>query len=203
MNYAKLAFTDAVKTLQEGHGSRKTYERAEKTNVVGGLTDNEIAFIGERDSFYMASYGENGYPYIQHRGGPRGFVKVIDPQTIGFVDFSGNKQYISTGNIATQSHVALIMLSYPHRARLKLYADARVVPLEKDEPLFRLLDPSEYKHRPERIIVLDIKAYDWNCPQHITPRYTIEEIQEAFAPQKEYIRQLEEEVAALKAGLNE
>jgi predicted pyridoxine 5'-phosphate oxidase superfamily flavin-nucleotide-binding protein len=201
MNYAKFAFTNAIKALQEGQGSRKAYEKAEKNNVVDGLSDNEIAFIRDRDSFYMATYGENGYPYIQHRGGPKGFVKVIDNHTIGFVDFSGNKQYISVGNLATQSHTALILLSYPHRARLKLYADARVVDIRDNPALFNDLDPADYPHKPERMIVLDIKAYDWNCPQHITPRYTIEEIQEAFAPQKEYIQRLEEEVKELKERL--
>jgi predicted pyridoxine 5'-phosphate oxidase superfamily flavin-nucleotide-binding protein len=185
MNYAKLAFTDAIKTLQEGAGSRRAYASKEKNNVVDGLTENEISFIQDRDSFYMASYGENGYPYIQHRGGPKGFVKVIDDKTIGFVDFSGNKQYISVGNIATQPHVSVIMVSYPHQARLKLYADARVVSLAEDPALFEQLDPAEYSHKPERMIVLDIKAYDWNCPQHIIPRYTVEEIKEAFAPREE------------------
>ena len=201
MNYAKFAFTNAIKDLQEGQGSRKAYEKSEKNNVVDGLSDNEIAFIRDRDSFYMATYGENGYPYIQHRGGPKGFVKVIDNHTIGFVDFSGNKQYISVGNLATQPHTALILLSYPHRARLKLYADARVVDIRDNPALFNDLDPADYPHKPERMIVLDIKAYDWNCPQHITPRYTIEEIQEAFAPQKEYIQRLEGEVKELKERL--
>jgi predicted pyridoxine 5'-phosphate oxidase superfamily flavin-nucleotide-binding protein len=201
MNYPQLAFTDAIKELQEDYGSRQAYERAEKHQVVDGLTDNEIQFIGDRDSFYLASYGENGYPYIQHRGGPAGFVKVIDKHTIGFVDFTGNKQYISVGNIATQSHVALIMVSYPHRARLKIYADARIVQREQDKELFKLLDPADYKHRPERMILFDIKAYDWNCPQHITPRYTVDEITEAFAPQRDYIKQLEEEVKLLKEQL--
>ena len=201
MNYAQLAFTDAIKELQEDNGSRQTYARVEKNNVTDGLTDNEIGFIEDRDSFYMASYGENGYPYIQHRGGPKGFVKVIDNHTIGFVDFAGNKQYISVGNIATQSHVGIIMVSYPHQARLKLYADARTVQREEDKQLFKLLDPADYKHRPERMILFDIKAYDWNCPQHITPRYTVAEIEAALAPQRDYIKQLEEEVKLLKEQL--
>jgi predicted pyridoxine 5'-phosphate oxidase superfamily flavin-nucleotide-binding protein len=201
MNYPQLAFTDAIKELQEDYGSRSAYERAEKYQVVDGLTDNEVQFIGDRDSFYMASYGENGYPYIQHRGGPAGFVKVINKHTIGFVDFTGNKQYISVGNIATQPQVALIMVSYPHRARLKIYADARIVEREQDKALFNLLDPVDYKHRPERMILFDIKAYDWNCPQHITPRYTVDEITEAFAPQRERIQQLEEEVKMLREQL--
>ncbi|MHA4808449.1 pyridoxamine 5'-phosphate oxidase family protein [Flavitalea flava] len=201
MNYGSLAFTDEVRMLQEEFGSRKTYERVEKKQVVDGLSANETAFIAAQDHFFMASYGENKYPYIQHRGGPTGFVKVIDKKTIGFVDFSGNKQYISVGNIATQSHVALIMISYPHQARLKLYANARVVSIKDDPSLFRQLDPADYKHHSERMIVLDIQAYDWNCPQHITPRYTIDEIQAAFAPQREHIARLEEEVKLLKEKL--
>src|ERR1700710_2658482 len=154
MNYAKFAFTDAIRALQQQEGSRKGYEKVEKNKVVDGLTDNEIAFIAERDSFYMASYGENDYPYIQHRGGPKGFVKVIGNKTIGFVDFAGNRQYISVGNLATQSHTGLIMISYPHRARLKIYADARVVSIHEDEALFSELDPADYPHKPERMIVL-------------------------------------------------
>lgn len=203
MNYAQLAFTDAIKELQEDYGSRQAYERTEKNNVVDGLSENEVLFISDRDSFYMASYGENGYPYIQHRGGPPGFVKVIDNHTIGFVDFTGNKQYISVGNIATQSHVALIMVSYPHQARLKLYADARIVQREEDKELFKRLDPVDYKHRPERMILFDIKAYDWNCPQHITPRFTIPEIEAALTSERDYIKSLEEEVKLLKEQLKE
>lgn len=205
MNYAKLAFTDAVKDLQEKKGSRNGYDRMEKMSVVDGLTDNEIYFIEDRDSFYMASFGENEYPYIQHRGGPKGFVKVIDNKTIGIVDFVGNKQYISTGNIATNNNVAVIMISYPHRARLKLYAKAKIVELEDNQQLYDLLKPEDYKFRPERMIVFEIQAYDWNCPQHITPRYTTQEIDEALMPQKEYIVSLENKVKVLeeKLGIKE
>ena len=138
MNYARLAFTDAVKVLQETNGSRRSYERAEKHQVVDGLDANEIMFIADQDHFFMASFGENGYPYIQHRGGPRGFLKVIDPKTLAFVDFTGNKQYISVGNTQTNPNVALIMVSYPQRARLKVYAKIRVVELA-DDPVCRNL----------------------------------------------------------------
>lgn len=202
MNYAKLAFTDAVKDLQQKQGSRNGYDRMEKMSVVDGLTDNEIYFIGDRDSFYMASFGENEYPYIQHRGGPKGFVKVIDNKTIGIVDFVGNKQYISVGNIATNNNVAIIMISYPDRARLKLYAKARIVEVEKDQKLYDLLKPEDYKFRPERMLVYDIQAYDWNCPQHITPRYTTQEIDEALLPQKEYIVSLENKIKILEEQLS-
>ncbi|RUT72142.1 pyridoxamine 5'-phosphate oxidase [Flavobacterium cupreum] len=202
MNYAKLAFTDAVKDLQEKQGSRNGYDRMEKMAVVDGLTDNEIYFIADRDSFYMASFGANEYPYIQHRGGPKGFIKVIDNSTIGIVDFVGNKQYISTGNIATNNNVAIIMISYPHRARLKLYAKAKIVELESDPKLYDLLKPEEYKFRPERMMIFEIQAYDWNCPQHITPRYTTQEIDDALLPQKEYIVSLENKIKTLEEQLS-
>ena len=198
-NFASLAFTDQVKALQKRFGSRGTYELVEKRNVVTGLTDSEIEFISDRDSFYMASIGENGFPYIQHRGGPKGFVKVIDANTIGFIDFSGNKQYITVGNLVTKNNVALIMMDYAAQARLKIYAKAEVVELNDRPDLLNRLAIENYKHRPERMIVLHIEAYDWNCPQHIVPRYTEQEIEEALAPQREYIKQLEEELKELKS----
>jgi predicted pyridoxine 5'-phosphate oxidase superfamily flavin-nucleotide-binding protein len=203
INYGKLAFSDASKALQQDIGSRHAYQQMEKHQVVDGLTDNEVRFIENQDHFYMASYGENDYPYIQHRGGPAGFVKVLDKNTLAFVDFAGNKQYISAGNIKTNANVSLIMISYPHRARLKLYAKARIVQLADEPGLFARIDPADYKHRPERMMILDIQAYDWNCPQHITPRYTTEEIQQAFAPQRQRLAELEAENKALKAQLQQ
>jgi len=203
MNYAQLAFTETIKKMQEEVGSRSTYDRVEKMSVVDGLTDNEIRFIADRDSFYMASFGENEYPYIQHRGGPAGFIKVIDTKTIGIVDFSGNRQYISTGNISKNENVALILISYPQRARLKIYAHAKIVDLKDHEALYESLKPADYKFRPERMMVFEIQAYDWNCPQHITPRYTAEEIEEALLPQKKYITDLENKVKELELKLAE
>lgn len=202
-NFAAIAFTDAVKAMQEKLGSRLAYERMGKETYVDGLTEHEVSFIGARDSFYMASTGENGYPYIQHRGGPKGFVKILDSKRIGFIDFKGNMQYISVGNIETNNKVALIMVDYPARARLKIYAKAEIVELKDDPALFDLLDLNEYKFRPERMMVLHIEAYDWNCPQHITPRYTIEEIQAVFEPQRIHIEKLELEIKMLKEQLKE
>lgn len=200
-NFAELAFTDAVKKMQERLGSRSSYARLEKDTYVDGLTENEIDFIAQRDSFYMATIGENGYPYIQHRGGPKGFVKVLDANRIGFIDFRGNMQYVSVGNIATHNNVSLIMVDYPARARIKILAKAHIVELKDDPALYDLLDLDEYKFRPERMMVLDIEAYDWNCPQHITPRYTVEDIKEIFASQLGHITQLEEEIKTLKATI--
>lgn len=198
MNYASLAFTDAVRDMQEKLGSRKSYARLENRSYVDGLTENEIGFISDRDSFYMATIGENGYPYIQHRGGSQGFIKVLNTKQLGIIDYKGNAQYITVGNITTNNNVAMIMVDYPTRTRLKLYAKARIVELEDDPALYAQLDLEGYEFRPERMMVFDVDAYDWNCQQHITPRYSIDEINNAFASQRKYILQLEAEIKKLK-----
>lgn len=200
-NFATIAFTDAVKALQEKHGSRNSYERMEKFNVVDGLSDNEINFIENRDSFYMASIGVKNFPYIQHRGGPKGFLKVLDKNRIGFIDFSGNKQYITLGNMATNNNVALILMDYPAKARLKIFAKTEIVELKDSPDLYASLNLNDYKFRAERMMVFHIEAYDWNCPQHITPRFTVDEIQAALQPQQEYVAKLEEENKRLTAKL--
>lgn len=200
-NFAEIAFSDAVKELQEKNGSRKNYERMEKNQVRNGLTDNEIGFIEDRDSFYMASIGESDFPYIQHRGGLRGFVKVLDSKSLGFIDFKGNMQFISVGNIATNNNVALIMVDYPTKTRLKIYAKAEIVELKYNPTLYDLLNLENYEFRPNRMIILHIEAFDWNCPQHITSRYTYEEVEEVFTSQKAVITKLEKEVSVLKAQL--
>jgi len=198
MNYSKLAFTEGIKAIQQRMGSRSAYERVEKMSFREGLTGVEVNFIGQMDSFYMASYGENDFPYIQHRGGPQGFIKVIDSNTIGIVDFSGNRQYISVGNIAKNPKVSLILVSYPMQARLKIYAEAEVIEISDNPDLYDLLKPEDYKFRPERMLIFHIKAYDWNCPQHITPRYTEQEMQPMLQARNEYIRKLEKEIEDLK-----
>ena len=200
-NFATLAFTDAVKAMQEKAGSRSSYARMERDVYVDGLTDNEMNFITQRDSFYMASISENNFPYIQHRGGPKGFIKILDEKRIGFIDFRGNMQYITVGNIATNNNVAMIMVDYPARARLKILAKAEILELKDDPDLFELLDLEDYTFKPERMMVFHIEAYDWNCPQHITPCYTAEEIEAALAGQRNHIDKLEAEVRALKNKL--
>lgn len=159
-NYASLAFTEPVKALQERYGSRTTYARVEQQTHFDGLTDAEISFIAIRDSFYMASIGENEFPYIQHRGGSTGFLKVIDPMTLGFVDFSGNRQYISVGNLQTHPQVSFFLMDYPRKTRLKIYAEAEIVELTDRPDLLILLDPTGCKHRPERMLLLHVEAYD-------------------------------------------
>jgi len=198
-NYGEIAFAPAVKALQERLGSRRSYARMERDTYVDGLTENETTFITNMDSFYMATIGANGYPYIQYRGGPKGFLKVLDVKRLGFIDFRGNMQYISAGNIATNNKVSIIMVDYPARQRLKIFAQANIVELADNPDLYESLDLEGYDFRPERMMVFDIEAYDWNCPQHIIQRYTLEEIQEAFASQREEIAQLKAEIEALKA----
>ncbi len=126
MNYAKLAFTDAGKTLQEKYGSRQNYDRIEQFSSTEGLSPREVQLIQERDSFYVASIGENGFPYIQHHGGQKGFLKILDTKTLGFLDFTGNRQYITVGNVATNNKVSLILVYYPRRTRLKIFAEAEI-----------------------------------------------------------------------------
>jgi len=197
-NFAEIAFTDAVKKLQEKHGSRKSYERMDKFNEVDGLTDGEISFVQNLDSFYLATNGEKEFPYIQHRGGPKGFLKVLDSKRLGFIDFVGNKQYVSVGNMTTNNNVSLIIIDYPTRTRLKIFAKAEVVELKENPELYDELDLKDYKFRPECMMIFHIEAYDWNCPQHITPRYSVDEIQKVFIQQQKYIGSLEEEIKELK-----
>ncbi len=198
-NFAEIAFSDAAKELQKKYGSRNSYSRMEKFSEVNGLTDGEFSFIEDQNSFYLSSIGSNGFPYIQHRGGPKGFLKILDSKRVGFIDFAGNKQYVSVGNIATNRKVSLIMIDYPRKARLKIYAKAEVIELDEQPELYDLLDLDDYKFRPERMLVLHIEAYDWNCPQHITPRYTVDDVETALIPQQKYISKLEQEIKELKS----
>jgi uncharacterized protein len=197
-NFAEIAFTDSVKLLQKKHGSRENYERVERTKVVNGLSNIEAEFIKNRDSFYLATIGAKNYPYIQHRGGPKGFLKILDSKRLGFIDFTGNRQYISVGNVSDNNNVALIMVDYAVQSRLKILAKAEIIGLTDNKELFEKLNLPEYKFRPERLMVFHIEAFDWNCPQHITPRYSLEEINDLFVPQREHIAKLESEIKALK-----
>jgi predicted pyridoxine 5'-phosphate oxidase superfamily flavin-nucleotide-binding protein len=202
MNYAQIAFTDAVKDFQQRYGSRASYDRQEQFKYTDGFTESEEDFIAQQDNFYMATISESGYPYTQFRGGPKGFLKVLDHETLGFIDFGGNKQYISAGNLATHNKVALFLLDQAAKARLKIFAEASVLNIEGNTELYNKLNLEDYKFKAERIIMLKVKAYDWNCPQHITPRYTLEEIQNEFLAQHDYINKLRNENAELKARLS-
>ena len=162
------------------------------------LTADEIEFIGQRDSFYLGTVSADGWPYIQHRGGPPGFLHVTSPSSLAFADLKGNRQLLSTGNIATNNHISLFMMDYPQRTRLKILGHARVVDAREEPALAdTLAEPSERKN-VERLFLIDIVSYDWNCPQHITPRYTAEYIGEAIKPLQERVRELEAEVQRLR-----
>lgn len=194
--FAKIAFTPAVKAAQQRMGSRAAYARMERgSERPDTLGDDEIAFLAERDSFYMASIGESGWPYIQHRGGAKGFVRVLDERTIAFADLRGNRQYVSVGNVTGDDRVALIFVDYPNRARLKVLARAQIVTRADDPDLFaRVTDDP----RAERVFVLVVEGLDWNCPQHITPRYTEEDVREMTRPLFDRLEALERENRSLR-----
>jgi predicted pyridoxine 5'-phosphate oxidase superfamily flavin-nucleotide-binding protein len=198
-HFGSLVFTPVVKALQEKYGSRRQYARMEGGGTSRDrLGPDEAAFIAERDSFYMATTGSTGWPYVQHRGGPKGFLKVIDDSRVAFADFRGNRQYISTGNLATDNRVAIIMVDYPRQARLKILGRAEVFEGEQASEWIERLRDSGYKAVIERVYVIQVEAFDWNCPQHITPRFTADQIQEALAPFELRMRELERENKKLR-----
>jgi predicted pyridoxine 5'-phosphate oxidase superfamily flavin-nucleotide-binding protein len=202
MSFGSLVFTPLVKKLQEKYGSRRQYERMENSGATQNrFTPFETEFLAQRDSFYMATTGATGWPYVQHRGGPKGFLKVIDDHTLAFADFRGNKQYISTGNLLTDNRIALIMVDYPRQARLKILG--RVEILDGDQAagwLDRARIPEE-NTAIERVFVIHVEAYDWNCPQHITPRYAAEEIREGMKSIEDRVQVLEQENEVLRKEL--
>lgn len=169
-----IAFTDTVKAIQTNHGSRGSYARVEKDWWPDHITQELSDFIAERDSFYMATVNSDGYPYIQHRGGAKGFLKVIDESTLGFADFRGNRQYISYGNLEDNNKVFLFLMDYPNRSRIKIWGTAQVI--EDDQTLIEKLSDSDYKGKAERAFIIKVETWDKNCPQHIIPRYTVDEI---------------------------
>lgn len=166
--------------MQERHGSRQSYARMEQSGDRYKLTPDEISLIQSRDGFYLSTVGENGWPYVQYRGGPIGFLKILDEQTLGLADFRGNRQYISTGNIEATGKACLFLMDYPEQARLKIWAEAEVVQLEENPGLISKLVPEGYPAVVERALLFHIQAYDWNCQQHIQPRYTLQEIKAAL-----------------------
>jgi predicted pyridoxine 5'-phosphate oxidase superfamily flavin-nucleotide-binding protein len=202
MSFGKLAFTPLVKKLQELHGSRAQYARMEKSGEAQDrLGEFEKEFLADRDMFYWATTGSTGWPYVQHRGGPKGFLKVIDDRTLAFADFRGNKQYITTGNLMTDDRVALILVDYPRQARLKILGHVEVFEGIKAENWLARVRIPDYKAVIERVFVIHIEAYDWNCPQHITPRYTEEEIRDAVRAVEETSSRLELENENLRKEL--
>ncbi len=200
--FGSLVFTPVVKSLQERYGSRRQYARREASGFAqDGLGPSEIQFLAEMDSFYMASIGATGWPYVQHRGGPAGFLKVIDEHTVAFADFRGNKQYVSAGNLMTDDRVALISVDYPRQARLKILGRVKILEgIDAKEWQRKLADP-EYDAVVERVFVIHVEAFDWNCQQHITPRFTEEQIRTALSPVEKQMQTLKEENERLASEL--
>jgi ferredoxin-NADP reductase/predicted pyridoxine 5'-phosphate oxidase superfamily flavin-nucleotide-binding protein len=175
-SYHEIAFTPTILDLQSRAGSRVNYAAmSEGSRYADRLSAREADFLAQRDSFYMASVSESGWPYVQHRGGPQGFMKVLDEKTIGFADYSGNRQYVSTGNLTHDDRVSLFFMDYPNRRRLKMLGRVRIVGAE-DAALIEQLEDAGYPVQIERAFLITVEGFDWNCPAHITPRFTEEEI---------------------------
>lgn len=192
-----VAFTEAVKAEQEKRGSRALYAKmAARRDWETKVTNDLAEFLAQRDSFYLASANAEGQPYVQHRGGPKGFLKRIDEKTLGFADYGGNKQYITLGNLSENDRVQLFLMDYPNKRRVKVWGRARTV--EDDPELFARLDPPP-GDKVERAILIDVAAWDVNCPSHIVPRFTEEDLAPAIGKLHTRIAELEAEVESLKA----
>lgn len=196
--FMQLVLTPAVQRAEEKYFGR--HQAVEHAPQKDPLTSDEEDFIAARDSFYMASVSETGWPYVQHRGGPVGFVKVLGPSLIGFADYVGNRQLISTGNLDVTDRVALFMMDYPNRTRLKLLGHARVLDAREHPELIEQLAHVQMRSRVERLFMIQVVSYDWNCPKYITPRFTAEEVEKHAAPLKARIAELEAKIASFQAS---
>ncbi len=192
--FLELAFTDSVRKAQERYyGHVRPVPGAGEGNV---LTEDEISFIQARDSFYMATVSESGWPYMQHRGGETGFLHVISPTSLAFADYKGNRQLLSTGNLAANDRVLLFLMDYPQRIRLKILGHGRVEAAREHPELVARLAPPEVERLVERVFLIEVISFDWNCQKYITPRYTAAEVEVAVAPLRERIAELERELKA-------
>lgn len=196
--FAEIAFTPSVKAAQQRDGSRSNYARTFEGNLEvfnDRLGEAEVDFIAAQRSFYMATVSETGWPYLQHRGGPRGFLKVLDDRTLAFADYAGNRQLISVGNLATNDRVALILMDYAQRVRLKLLGRLAVQDLAPQDALAQTLIDPAYRARPQRAMVITVEGFDWNCPQHIPVRIDAEDVQRALDQRDARIAGLEARLA--------
>ncbi|MEP7077229.1 MAG: pyridoxamine 5'-phosphate oxidase family protein [Acidobacteriota bacterium] len=203
-NFYEKMFTESVKQAQEHYGTRKNFARTEanaRPSEFDGLGDLEKDFIESRDGFYMATVNEDGQPYVQFRGGPPGFLKVLDDKTLGYADFRGNLQYISVGNLAKNDRASLFLMDYVNQRRLKILARVEIKDASLVPELIKMLEMPGYKAKIERAMTLHVEAFNWNCPQHITPRYTVEEIRHLVAPLHGQINALQNEISELRKGI--
>lgn len=202
--YSDITFTPSVRATQTELGSRSRYEFLDRTEDRGDvLTEREAQFIAQADHFHQATVSETGWPYVQHRGGPRGFLKVLGPARIGFADYRGNLQYLSVGNLRKDDRIALILLDQLHRRRLKLLGRVTLVDQKTDPALVAAVRDDDYSATVERAFIIDLEGWDWNCPQHITQRLTEEEVSEAVAPLRDEIQRLRAELAQARRRLRQ
>lgn len=198
-----VAFTPAVKAVQQRKGSRGGYRRIEERGGFKTTVTPELAaFIAGRDSFFLATASADGQPYIQHRGGAAGFLRVLDERTLGFADFRGNRQYITTGNVRANDRVSLFLMDYAHRRRLKIFGHTRIIDAVDDAALAARLAVPRYPGRVERLVLVTVKAFDWNCPQHITPRFTQAELEAVLVPARDAMAALQRENERLRRELD-
>ncbi len=200
--FLDVAVTPGVRAVQTAMGTEEVWANFRGHREYDRFGDDEVAFITARDSLYMATVGETGWPYIQHRGGQPGFLKVLDEKTLVFPDYKGNLQYISVGNLTTDARAALILVDYPRRARMKILARVEVLRTDERPELTELAVEPDYRAKVERLIILHLVTFDWNCPQHITPRYTEADINQAIKPLRDHVAALEAEVASLRKQLS-
>jgi predicted pyridoxine 5'-phosphate oxidase superfamily flavin-nucleotide-binding protein len=195
-NFLKLAVTDSVRKAQEYYFGRPLlFAGAPQRDA---LTEEEISFIQARDSFYLATISESGWPYIQHRGGCAGFLRVLNPRTLAFGDYAGNRQMLSTGNLAANDRVALFLMDYPQRTRLKILGHARVEDAREHQEIVEQVAEADIRRSVERVFFIDIVSFDWNCPKYITPRYTAEEVQKLIASLQARIAEVEARLKSCK-----
>lgn len=200
-HYQKITFSEAVKDKQSAMGSRSAYRHdIQETDQADLFGSDETAFISQRDSFYMATVNEDGWPYVQHRGGPVGFVKILDETRFAIADYRGNRQYISVGNVAKDNRTSLFFMDYLNRRRLKVLARVHSIDMEDDPDTMSRLTDDGYSAKVERGLVFELEAFDWNCPQHITERYALDDVKEVTERFQNRIAELEAEVARLKEG---
>jgi uncharacterized protein len=207
--FAQIAFTPNVRAAQQAHGSDVGYAKlmapddGADTDNGDRLTARETDFIAERDGFYQATVSETGWPYVQFRGGPAGFLRVLDDRTVAYADFRGNRQYISAGNLVGDDRVSLILMDYPNQRRLKIWGHAKLVDIADDPALVGRLHDAGYQAQPESAVVITVAAFDWNCPRHIPQRFTIDELEDRLAPVHRELDELRAENQRLKAARGE
>lgn len=195
--YLQMTMTESVRLAQQRYyGHASTISDVPDRDPLG---EAEARFIADRDSFYLGSVGETGWPYVQHRGGPKGFLKVLDPATLAFADYRGNRQLLSTGNLHVNNRVALFLMDYKNRARLKILGHARVEDVRENAALTEWLAQGDMRNKVERVVTIEVVSYDWNCPKYITPRYSLDEVNEAMAPLKSRIAELEAQLGSVRA----